>query len=133
MATNSVQRLQQAAETATAPACTPQHDCGHQAASATQNECVADRPSANNPTIVCGQSTLTSDAAHQQYTYFKCNRQQRHAAAVTLQRHARGMLARLMAHQLQKLRQHAMHRQQHVQLCILLLWHKHAIMRSNMR
>lgn len=73
------------------------------------------------------------DVAHEQYAYFQFTRQQRLAAAKTIQRHARGLLARLLVQQLQKLRQHAKQRQKHVLVMAMMMWHDHAAMCSNFR
>ena len=80
-----------------------------------------------------GPSSCASDAAQKQYTYFKFSRQQRHAAAVTIQRHVRGLLARALVQQLQKLRLHAKQRQQHMLSLAMLSWREHAAMRCALR
>ena len=87
------------------------------------------------PAGICSaqQQPALSDAAHEQYTYFKVSRQQRLAAAVTLQRYVRGLLARLLVKRLQKLRVHAKRRQQHVLTVATELWHAHAVMRTLFR
>lgn len=87
------------------------------------------------PAGICSaqQQPALSDAAHEQYTYFKVSRQQRLAAAVTLQRYIRGLLARLLVKRLQKLRVHAKRRQQHVLTVATELWRVHAVMRTLFR
>lgn len=79
------------------------------------------------------QPPNASDAAHQQYIQFKFTRQQRLAAAVTIQRHARGLLARMLVQQMQLLRQYTRQRQKHVLTMTLKSWHQHASMRSTFR
>lgn len=78
-------------------------------------------------------ASYASDAAHKQYTYFKFSRQQRHAAAVIIQQHARGVFARHLVKQLQKLRLHAERRQQHVLALAMVSWREHAAMRCSLR
>lgn len=79
------------------------------------------------------QQPNASDAAHRQYTQFKFTRQQRLAAAETIQRYARGLLARLLVQQMQLLRQYTRQRQKHVLTMTLKSWHQHASMRSTFR
>ena len=86
----------------------------------------------------CSQQAITKDAAvsdlaHHQYSCFRIWRQQRYSAAVTVQRHVRGLLARRLSLQMRYLNKHHEGVRQRMLSSCLHMWRCYASSRSLFR
>ena len=68
---------------------------------------------------------IASEVAHRQYVHIKAWRQQRHDAAVTVQKYVRCFLAKQLVLQLRCIRKHAGQRQQRMLTTCLQMWRRH--------
>ncbi len=76
---------------------------------------------------------IASEVAHRQYVHIKAWRQQRHDAAVTVQKHVRCFLAKQLVLQLRRIRMHAGRRQQRMLITCLQMWRQHVCSLTNLR
>ena len=68
---------------------------------------------------------IASELAHRQYVHIKTWRQQRHDAAVTVQKYVRCVLAKQLVLQLRCIRKHTGQRQQRMLIICLQMWRRH--------
>lgn len=68
---------------------------------------------------------IASQVAHRQYFHIKAWRQQRHDAAVIVQKYVRCFLAKQLVLQLRCIRKHAGQRRQHMLITCVQLWRRH--------
>ena len=76
---------------------------------------------------------IASELAHRQYVHIKAWRQQRHDAAVTVQKYVRRFLAKQLVLQLRRIRKHAGQRQQGILITCLKKWRRHVYSHTNFR
>ncbi|DBA86185.1 TPA: hypothetical protein ACH3X1_005694 [Trebouxia sp. C0004] len=76
---------------------------------------------------------IASELARRQYVHIKGWRQQRHDAAVTIQKYVRGFLAKQLVLQLHCIRKHAGQRQQRMLITCLQIWRRHVCTFTNFR
>ena len=74
-----------------------------------------------------------SEVAHRQYVHIKAWRQQRHDAAVTVQKYVRCFLAKQLVLQLRCIRKLAGQRQQRMFIACLQMWRRHVCSLTNFR
>ncbi len=76
---------------------------------------------------------IASEVAHRQYVHIKAWRQQRHDAAVTVQKYVRCFLAKQLVLQLRCIRKHTGQRQQRMLITCLQMWRRHVCSLTNFR